>query len=63
MRQLCFNNYSETVLHCYFDYDIQTLSWQGTDIPLHHRRFMYRKDMGYRVIQRAQNWGAFVLNR
>jgi hypothetical protein len=49
MRQLCAKNYSETVLHCHFYYDIQTLSLQRTDIPLNHRRFMYRKD--------AKLWG------
>jgi hypothetical protein len=63
MRQLCVKNYSETVLHCHFYYDIQTLSLQRTDIPLNHGRFMYRKDMGYRVVQRVQNRGAFALNR
>jgi hypothetical protein len=45
MRQLCAKNYSETVLHCHFYYDIQTLSLQRTDIPLNHRRFMYRKEV------------------
>jgi hypothetical protein len=63
MRQLCAKNYSETVLHCHFYYDIQTLSLQRTDIPLNHRRFVYRKDMGSRVVQRVQNDRAFALNR
>jgi hypothetical protein len=61
MRQLCFKNYSETILHCYFYYDIQTLSLQRTDIPLNHRRFMYRKDMAGPAVQRVQNRGAFAL--
>ena len=63
MRQLCFKNYSETILHCHFYYDIQTLSLQRTDIQLNHRRFMYRKDMAYRVVQAVQNYGAFALKR
>ena len=63
MRQLCVKNYSETVLHCHFYYDIQTLSLQRTDIPLNHGRFMYRKDMVYGAVQQVQNRGAFALNR
>jgi hypothetical protein len=63
MRQLCFKNYSETILHCHFYYDIQTLSLQRTDIPLNHGRLMYRKDMAYRADQQMQNRRAFPLNR
>jgi len=63
MRQLCFKNYSETVLHCYFYYDIQTLSLQRTDIPFNHCRLMYRKNMAYRADQQMQNRRAFPLNR
>jgi len=63
MRQLCFKNYYETILHCHFYYDIQTLSLQSTDIPLNHFRFMYRKDMAYRADQQMQNRRAFPLNR
>jgi hypothetical protein len=51
------------MLHCYFYYDIQTLSLQGTDIPLNHCRFMYRKDMAHRAILWVQNQRDFSLNR
>lgn len=40
-----FQNYSETVLQCYFYYDIQTLPLQRTDIPLNQYRCMYRNDI------------------
>jgi hypothetical protein len=38
------------MLHCHFYYDIQTLSLQGTDIPLNHSRSMYRKDMAHQAV-------------
>jgi len=63
MRQFCFKNYPETLLHCHFYYDIQTLSLQRTDIPLNHGRFMYRKDKRCLAIKQEQNCRAFPLNR
>ena len=62
MRQLCFKNYSETILHCHFYYDIQTLSLQRTDIQLNHCRFMYRNDMKCMAVKQVQNCRAFPLN-
>ena len=44
-RQFCFKNYSETVLHCHFYYDIQTLSLQRAEILLNYHLFMYRIDL------------------
>ena len=54
-RQLCFKNNPETVLQCYFYYDIQTLSLQRTDIALNHYRCMYRNDIRYLSAQAIQD--------
>jgi len=50
-------------LHCHFYYDIQTLPLQRIDIPLNHRRLMYRKDKARMAIKQEQNCRAFPLNR
>jgi hypothetical protein len=63
MRQFCFKNYSETLLHCHFYYDIHALPLQHTDIPLNHGHFMYRKDKERMAVNQGQNCRAFALNR
>lgn len=63
MRQFCFKNYSETLLHCYFYYDIQTLPLQRTDIPLNRGHLVYRKDKKRMTAKPEQNVRAFALNR
>ncbi len=62
MKHLCFKNYSETVLQCYFYYDIQALPMQRTDIPLDRYRFMYRKPLIRTTALQVHRGRAFWLN-
>lgn len=62
MRHLCVKNYPETVLQCYFYYDIQTLSLQRTDIPLNHYGCMYRNDIKGLGAQQVHDCRKFLLN-